>query len=109
MNAHQHEKIGTRTPLRVKLLDLDFTKPSEIIHPPRYHRIKRQGSKMDFEKAKLNPVTVFKSPQEVVSNQDCRATKIEISAMGTGREVDGSGGKHARPTNTPADRDLCMP
>ena len=41
---------------------------------------KKQGeSKMDFEKAKLNPATVFNSPQEVVSNQELsRDQKIEI-------------------------------
>ena len=34
---------------------------------------------MDFEKAKLNPAAVFKSPQEVVSNQELsREQKIEI-------------------------------
>ena len=34
---------------------------------------------MDFEKAKLNPATVFNSPQEVVSNQELsREQKIEI-------------------------------
>ena len=34
---------------------------------------------MDFEKAKLNPATVFNSPQEVVSNQELsRDQKIEI-------------------------------
>jgi hypothetical protein len=34
---------------------------------------------MDFAKAKLNPATVFKSPQEVVSNQELsREQKIEI-------------------------------
>ena len=40
---------------------------------------KEGGSKMDFEKAKLNPATVFNSPQEVVSNQELsREQKIEI-------------------------------
>jgi hypothetical protein len=40
---------------------------------------KQGGSKMDFEKAKLNPATVFNSPQEVVSNQELsREQKIEI-------------------------------
>jgi hypothetical protein len=34
---------------------------------------------MDFEKAKLNPAAVFKSPQEVVSSQELsREQKIEI-------------------------------
>ena len=34
---------------------------------------------MDFAKAKLNPAAVFKSPQEVVSNQELsREQKIEI-------------------------------
>ena len=34
---------------------------------------------MDFEKAKLNPAAGFKSPQEVVSNQELsRGQKIEI-------------------------------
>jgi hypothetical protein len=34
---------------------------------------------MDLEKAKLNPAAVFKSPQEVVSNQELsREQKIEI-------------------------------
>ena len=34
---------------------------------------------MDFEKAKLNPATGFKSPQEVVSSQELsREQKIEI-------------------------------
>lgn len=34
---------------------------------------------MDFEKAKLNPATSFKSPQDVVSNQELsRGQKIEI-------------------------------
>ncbi|HEX5607183.1 MAG TPA: hypothetical protein VFY96_11740 [Candidatus Binatia bacterium] len=34
---------------------------------------------MDFEKAKLNPAAVFKSPQEVVSIQELsREQKIEI-------------------------------
>jgi hypothetical protein len=34
---------------------------------------------MDFEKAKLNPATVFKSPQEVVSSQELsREQKIEV-------------------------------
>ena len=34
---------------------------------------------MDFEKAKLNPATAFKSPQEVVSSQELsREQKIEI-------------------------------
>ena len=34
---------------------------------------------MDFEKAKLNPAAVFKSPQEVVSSQELsRQQKIEI-------------------------------
>jgi hypothetical protein len=34
---------------------------------------------MDFEKAKLNPAAVFKSPQEIVSNQELsREQKIEI-------------------------------
>ena len=34
---------------------------------------------MDFEKAKLNPAASFKSPQEVVSNQELsREQKIEI-------------------------------
>jgi hypothetical protein len=34
---------------------------------------------MDFEKAKLNPAAVFKSPQEVVSSQELsRKQKIEI-------------------------------
>jgi hypothetical protein len=34
---------------------------------------------MDFEKAKLNPAAVFKSPQEVVSSQELsRDQKIEI-------------------------------
>ena len=40
---------------------------------------KQGGSKMDFEKAKLNPATVFNSPQEVVSNRELsREQKIEI-------------------------------
>jgi hypothetical protein len=40
---------------------------------------KERGSKMDFEKAKLNPATVFNSPQEVVSSQELsREQKIEI-------------------------------
>jgi hypothetical protein len=40
---------------------------------------KQGGSKMDFEKAKLNPATVFNSPQEVVSSQELsREQKIEI-------------------------------
>jgi hypothetical protein len=40
---------------------------------------KERGSKMDFEKAKLNPAAVFKSPQEVVSIQELsREQKIEI-------------------------------
>jgi DNA-directed RNA polymerase alpha subunit len=39
----------------------------------------KEGSKMDFEKAKLNPAAFFKSPQEVVSSQELlRAQKIEI-------------------------------
>jgi len=34
---------------------------------------------MDFEKAKLNPAAVFKSPQEIVSIQELsREQKIEI-------------------------------
>jgi hypothetical protein len=34
---------------------------------------------MDFERAKLNPAAVFKSPQEVVSSQELsREQKIEI-------------------------------
>ena len=34
---------------------------------------------MDFEKAKLNPAAVFKSPQDVVSSQELsREQKIEI-------------------------------
>ena len=33
---------------------------------------------MDFEKAKLNPAVVFKSPQEVVSSQELSNEKIEI-------------------------------
>ena len=34
---------------------------------------------MDFEKAKLDPAAVFKSPQEVVSSQELsREQKIEI-------------------------------
>ena len=34
---------------------------------------------MDFEKAKLNPAASFKSPQDVVSNQELsRDQKIEI-------------------------------
>ena len=34
---------------------------------------------MDFEKAKLNPAASFKSPQEVVSNQELsREQKIDI-------------------------------
>ena len=34
---------------------------------------------MDFEKVKLNPAAVFKSPQEVVSSQELsREQKIEI-------------------------------
>jgi len=34
---------------------------------------------MDFNKAKLNPAAVFKSPQEVVSSQELlREQKIEI-------------------------------
>ncbi len=34
---------------------------------------------MDFEKAKLNPAAVFKSPQEIVSSQELsREQKIEI-------------------------------
>jgi hypothetical protein len=47
----------------------------------RYHgkRKKKEGSKMDFEKAKLNPAAIFKSPQEVVSRQELsREQKIEI-------------------------------
>jgi len=51
---------------------------------------------MDFNKAKLNPAAVFKGPQEV-----------EISAMGTGGDVDGGRRrrKHDRPATqtTPAD------
>ena len=40
---------------------------------------KEGGSKMDFEKAKLDPAAVFKSPQEVVSSQELsREQKIEI-------------------------------
>jgi hypothetical protein len=40
---------------------------------------KERGSKMDFEKAKLNPAAVFKSPQEVVSSQELsREQKIDI-------------------------------
>ena len=34
---------------------------------------------MDFEKAKLNPAAIFKTPQDVVSSQDLsRTQKIEI-------------------------------
>ena len=34
---------------------------------------------MDYEKAKLNPAAVFKSPQEIVSNRELsRDQKIEI-------------------------------
>ena len=37
------------------------------------------GSRMDFEKAKLDPAAVFKSPQEVVSSEQfSREQKIEI-------------------------------
>jgi hypothetical protein len=40
---------------------------------------KKEENRMDFEKAKLNPAAVFKSPQEVVSNQELsREQKIEI-------------------------------
>jgi hypothetical protein len=46
----------------------------------RYHRIEKEGgNKMDFEKVKLDPAAVFKSPQEVVSSQELsREQKIEI-------------------------------
>jgi hypothetical protein len=64
---------------------------------------------MDFKKAKLNPAAVFKSPQEVFSSQELSLEqKIEIpSAMGTGREVDGSRGgrKHAWPATQTAPAD----
>jgi hypothetical protein len=70
---------------------------------------KEGGSKMDFEKAKLNPAAVFKSPQEVVSSQELsREQKIEILGQwGTGREVDGSrrGRKHAWPATQTAPAD----
>jgi hypothetical protein len=40
---------------------------------------KERGSKMDFEKAKLDPAAVFKSPQEVFSSQELSLEqKIEI-------------------------------
>jgi hypothetical protein len=40
---------------------------------------KRRRKQMDFEKAKLDPAAIFKSPQEVVSNQELsREQKIEI-------------------------------
>ena len=41
---------------------------------------------MDFNKAKLNPAAVFKSPQEVVSSQELsREQKIEIFGNGNRR------------------------
>ena len=55
---------------------------------------------MDFEKAKLNPAAVFKSPQEVVSSQElAREPKFKSLGNGNGRQVDGSRGgrKHAWP------------
>jgi len=56
------------------------TKDLISIFSQRYHGIEKEGgSNMDFEKAKLNPAAVFKSPQEVVSSQELsRQQKIEI-------------------------------
>jgi len=43
---------------------------------------------MDFEKAKLNPAAVFKSPQEIVSIQELsREQKIEILCRHTVEEL----------------------